>query len=88
MNDLEWLNYYKEILKKSNITYRPNGFEIIEKRLMAFEIWRNKPYIDCQMIRHFDNVEELNKYIEFMYGYRCQSVLTQEEYDLLKETLQ
>ena len=58
-----------------------------EKQEKALEILKNKPFVDFQMIKHYDNVIELNGYIKFMYGYMTTSILTQEEYDLLKEVL-
>lgn len=42
---LEWLNYYKKKLQESNITFRPSGFEIIEKDLKAFEIIKKRECI-------------------------------------------
>lgn len=35
---LEWLNYYKEKLQESHQTFRPNGFDMIEKSLNALEV--------------------------------------------------
>lgn len=34
---LEWLDYYKQIVIESNKTFRPNGFDLIEKELIEKE---------------------------------------------------
>ena len=58
---------------------------IIEKELKALEILKNKPHISFDLFDTLDTLEEINNYIEFMYGRNDTSILTQEEYDLLKE---
>lgn len=35
--ELEWIEYYKNLLSKHNITYRKNGFEIIENALKDYQ---------------------------------------------------
>ena len=60
---------------------------IIEKELKALEILKNKPHISFDLFDTLDTLEEINNYIKFMYGYKDTSILTKEEYDLLKEVL-
>jgi len=39
-NSLEWLEYYKQKIIKSNKTFRPIGFEIIEKELNDYFVYK------------------------------------------------
>lgn len=65
--------------------YATNG--IIDKKLKALEIIKKKPHISFDLFDTLDTLEEINNYIEFMYGRNDTSILTQEEYDLLKEVM-
>ena len=37
LTPLEWLNYYKRIIRQSHETFRPNGFDAIENALKDYE---------------------------------------------------
>ena len=58
-----------------------------EKNKRAVEILRNKPFVDIYDIQHYNNVEDLNAYLQYMYGYKTTSLLTKEEFEFLKEVL-
>ena len=45
LSPLEWLNYYKDKLRNSSRTFRPNGFNIIETTLKNYEELTSKPAI-------------------------------------------
>lgn len=77
----------EEDLSRGMLEKDYRAINIIEKSLKALEILKNKSFVDFQMIKYYDNVDELNNYIKFMYGYKSESILTQEEFDLLKEVL-
>ena len=74
----------------SPIGMTPEGvrkYNLIEKELKVLEILKNKPHISFDLFDTLDTLEEINNYIEFMYGHKDTSILTKEEYDLLKEVL-
>ena len=71
--------------KEDEKTKKLLSLEIEKNR--ALEILKNKPHISFDLFDTLNTLEEINKYIEFMYGYKDTSILTKEEYDLLKEVL-
>ena len=60
---------------------------VIATELRALEILKNKPFIDFHLIKTYDTVTDANAYIQYMYGYKSTSVLTPEEFNLLKSVL-
>ena len=57
LTSIQWLNYYKEKLKDSNKTIRPNGFEIITKELQVLEaIKRHAVIQDNKLTIDFDGI--------------------------------
>ena len=73
--DLEWLRYYKEKLQESHQTFRPNGFDIIEKELKEGE--KNKKALEI-IKEHWEYNEN---------GLEQIKPITKENADLLKEVL-
>jgi len=89
--------YFKKICKNlNNYKYSDEfkkGKKVIEKELKALKIIKEK-HIDCMLFieKDFDSYDE---YIEYMAFHnfctkenifeKCYGILTQEEFDLLKE---
>lgn len=61
LTSIQWLNYYKEKLKHSNKTIRPNGFEIIAKELQVLEAIKKHAVIqDNKLIIDFGGVMKIS----------------------------
>ena len=70
-----------------NVDKKKSKYNELLRYKKALEILKNKPHISFDLFDTLDTLEEINNYIEFMYGRNDTSILTQEEYDLFKEML-
>ena len=81
MTPLEWLNYYKKIIKKSNITFRPNGFEMIEAALKEKET-------EDKILKLLKEKPSLFLYADLSYPYEVVCDELEENYKKGKPTKQ
>ena len=79
MTSIEWLKHYENKIRESHQTFRPNGFEIIEKELKALEIIKKI----VKIVDYSDHTIVDGNLVILQGG----EIKSKEEYDLLKEVL-